>query len=191
MSLRRLRAALAAEGGTLAAALAPESEVSRSSIAAAPVLDAPRIAGNEPDYELLLGMIGEGVRLHYGKAELVRPADPDLALLLGDQLYALGLARLAALGDVEAVAQLGDVISLISQAESAGDSELADAVWKAGIVAVGWGTSDALEGAKRMAREGSPWAREALVNASAETACDARARDGRLDVDDSLHTPFN
>ncbi len=32
-------------------------------------------------------------------------ADPDLALLAGDYLYALGLERLAALGDLEAVAR--------------------------------------------------------------------------------------
>jgi hypothetical protein len=40
-------------------------------------------------------MIFEGCRLHYGPQRVVRTADADLALLLGDQLYALGLARLA------------------------------------------------------------------------------------------------
>ena len=42
----------------------------------------------------------------------MRPDDPDLALLAGDRLYALGLERLAALGDLEAVAELADVIAL-------------------------------------------------------------------------------
>jgi hypothetical protein len=69
----------------------------------------------------------------------VQTDDPDLALLLGDQLYALGLARLAALGDLEAVDALADVISLLAQAHAESDSDRAEAIWKAGAVAVGWG----------------------------------------------------
>ena len=73
----------------------------------------PRAAGHEREYELLLEMILEGSRLHYGEpAGGPTTDDPDLALLLGDQLYALGLSRLAALGDLDAVAELADVISL-------------------------------------------------------------------------------
>ena len=51
-------------------------------------------------------MIYEGSRLHYGEPRWSGPATPDLALLLGDQLYALGLSRLAELGDLDAVAEL-------------------------------------------------------------------------------------
>ena len=51
----------------------------------------------------------------------MRPDDPDLALLAGDRLYALGLARLAELGDLEAVAVLADVISRAAQAHAEGD----------------------------------------------------------------------
>ena len=57
-------------------------------------------ADSEREYELLLEMILEGYRLHYDEPLVVRPEDVDLALLLGDQLYALGLSRLAALGDL-------------------------------------------------------------------------------------------
>ena len=92
----------------------------------------------------------------------MRTDDPDLALLLGDQLYALGLARLAALGDLEAVAELADVISLVAQAHAASDRELAEAVWEAGAVAVGWGSSDAHAEAKARARAHDPARREAL-----------------------------
>ena len=81
----------------------------------------PRAGGHEAQYELLLEMIREGSLLHYGEPRVVRPADPDLALLLGDQLYALGLTQLAALGDLEAVGELGDTISLLAQAQAAGD----------------------------------------------------------------------
>ena len=38
--------------------------------------------------------------------------DADLRLLAGDALYALGLSRLAEAGDLEAVAELADLISL-------------------------------------------------------------------------------
>ncbi len=51
----------------------------------------------------------------------MRPDDPDLALLAGDRLYALGLERLAALGDLDAVAELADVIALCAQAHAEGD----------------------------------------------------------------------
>ncbi len=122
----------------------------------------PRAAGHEEDYELLLEMIIEGSRLHYGSPALVLPDDPDIALLLGDQLYALGLARLAALGDLEAVSELADVISLVAQAHATGQPELAAAVWDAGAAAIGWGPSDGHEQAKTLARAGDARAAEAL-----------------------------
>jgi hypothetical protein len=122
----------------------------------------PRAAGREHEYELLLEMIYEGSRLHYGAPRVVRPEDPDLALLLGDQLYAMGLSRLAELGDLAAVAELADVISLVAQAQAAGDPDLAEAIWEAGAVAVGWGSSDALTAAKTSARAHDPGAAAGL-----------------------------
>ena len=50
----------------------------------------PRASGREAEYELLLEMILEGSLLHYGEPRVVHTSDRDLALLLGDQLYALG-----------------------------------------------------------------------------------------------------
>ena len=127
----------------------------------------PRTRGREREYELLLEMILEGYRLHYADPLVVRPGDPDLALLLGDQLYSLGLSRLAALGDVEAVAELADVISLVAQVHSGPDPGLAQAVWEAGAVAVGWGASDDHRRAKERARAGHPDAGDALLRAAA------------------------
>ena len=118
----------------------------------------PRARGREAEYALLLEMIFEGSRLHYDESEL----DPDLALLLGDQLYALGLERLAALGDLDAVAELGDLISLVAQARATADRELATAAWEAGAVAIGWGGSDAHETAKARARAEDPGSLAAL-----------------------------
>ena len=48
-----------------------------------------------PDYAELVEAIYEGYLQHYGDGRVLRPRDPDLALLAGDRLYALGLARLA------------------------------------------------------------------------------------------------
>ncbi len=126
----------------------------------------PRAAGREAAYELLLEMIVEGWRLHYGSPVVVRPEDPDLALLLGDQLYALGLARLAALGDLDAVSELADVISLVAQAHADSQPDLAEAVWEAGAAAIGWGSSDEHEQAKSLARAGDPGAERALRSAA-------------------------
>ncbi len=76
------------------------------------------------------------------------PPEADLGLLAGDRLYALGLARLVALGDTEAVAELADTITLSALAQAAGEPALAEAVWAAGARAVGWGSSEAHRRAK-------------------------------------------
>ena len=69
--------------------------------------------------------IYEGYLLHYGAGRVVAPAEADLGLLAGDRLYALGLARLVALGDIAAVAELADTITLSALAQAAGEPELA------------------------------------------------------------------
>lgn len=62
-------------------------------------------------YALGLETIYEGYLVHYGRSRLFAPADADTALLVGDYLYAHGLARLAAAGDLAAVAALADLVS--------------------------------------------------------------------------------
>ena len=69
---------------------------------------------------LLFEAIREGYLLHYGEPRLIDGADPDLRLLAGDYLYALGLERLAARGDLEAVRELADLISLSAQLHARG-----------------------------------------------------------------------
>src|SRR3954447_6489384 len=61
----------------------------------------PRARRREAEHALLVDAIREGHELHYpGRPRVVAPHAPALALLAGDRLYALGLARLADLGDV-------------------------------------------------------------------------------------------
>jgi hypothetical protein len=123
--------ALRAEGGTLGDLVAAPGNSGRTEPGPAQVAaSGPRAAGRQAEYELLLEMIFEGSLLHYGAGRVVQTDDPDLALLLGDQLYALGLARLAALGDLEAVDVLADVISSLAQAHAEGDHARAAAVWR-------------------------------------------------------------
>jgi hypothetical protein len=122
----------------------------------------PRVDGNRADYELLIEAIYEGYLLHYGTPRVALAADRDLGLLAGDRLYALGLARLVALGDVAAVVELADTITLSALAQGAGEPELADAVWAAGARAIGWGSSEAHRRAKELVLAGSPKAIEAM-----------------------------
>ena len=162
-----LHGALRAEGGTVAGTLCdPPPDQRRKELdhpgPAQLAATGPRTRGNEREYELLLEMILEGYRLHYDEPLVVRTPDVDLALLLGDQLYALGLSRLAALGDLDAVAELADVISLVAQAHAMSDPELASAVWEAGAVSVGWGSSRAHAEAKARARAHVAGAADAL-----------------------------
>ncbi|MGZ4169113.1 MAG: hypothetical protein ACXVR1_15605 [Solirubrobacteraceae bacterium] len=183
MSVAALREALLDHGGTLAGSLASASPHDAGPVSGpgpgAPQLAAsgPRSAGREREYELLLEMILEGSLLHYGAPRLVRCDDPDLALLLGDQLYALGLGRLAELGDLDAVAELADLISLLAQAQAASDSRLAEAIWQAGAAAIGWGRTEEHAAAKTLARTGDNGAVAALTAArDAAVAGDGGAR---------------
>ncbi len=159
-ALDRLAAALRTDGGLIAGAVADSSAQDGTLGAAAAA--GPRAAGHEQDYELLVEAIVEGYLQHYATGRVVRPEDPDLALLAGDRLYALGLARLAELGDLDAVAELADVISLAAQAQAEGDAERADAIWAAGAAAVGHGSGPELEAAKAAARAGDAGAARAL-----------------------------
>src|SRR6476646_11321675 len=92
----------------------------------------PRAADAPEEYLLLVEAIREGYLLHYESPRVIQGADSDLTLLAGDYLYALGLERLAARGDLEAVGELADLISLSAQvhAENRDRSrKLADALW--------------------------------------------------------------
>ena len=66
-------------------------------------------------YALGLESIYEGYLLHYGRPRLFAPGDADTAILLGDYLYAHGLVRVAAHGEVLVVSDLAELISLCSQ----------------------------------------------------------------------------
>ena len=123
----------------------------------------PRARGREETVGFVVEAVREGELVHHGVARVVRTeSDPDLGILAGDRLYAHGLAALAQEGDLDAIAELADVIALCAQAHAAGDQELAAAVWHAGAVAVGWGPSEAHREAKAAAAQGLPSAASTL-----------------------------
>jgi hypothetical protein len=79
----------------------------------------------------VLEAVFEGYLMHYGEPRAFAGMDQDLRLLAGDALYALGLARLAESGDLEAVAALADLISDSARAHAEGRPEEAAALWEA------------------------------------------------------------
>ena len=79
----------------------------------------------------VLEAVYEAYLLHYGEPRAFVGMDPDLRLLAGDALYAQGLARLAERGDLEAVGELADLISLCAWAEAAGRRDLVEQLWEA------------------------------------------------------------
>jgi hypothetical protein len=160
-ALQRLRALVREEGGLMATLVVPPGE-DHERTPAALAAEGPRAAGRREEYELLIEAIYEGYLLHYGVPRVVRVAEADLGVLAGDRLYALGLARLVALGDTLAVGELADTITMSALAHGAGDGELAAVAWAAGARAVGWGASERYQRAKELLRAGAPEAIEAM-----------------------------
>ncbi|MDQ3719758.1 MAG: hypothetical protein M3350_03120 [Actinomycetota bacterium] len=79
----------------------------------------------------VLEAVREGYELHYGSPRAFEDLDDDLRLLGGDALYALGLGRLAEAGDLEAVAELADLITACARAQAEGEPVTAERAWAA------------------------------------------------------------
>jgi len=82
------------------------------------------------EYALVVEAVREGYLLHYEEPRLLAGHDSDLALLAGDYLYALGLDRLASLGDTRAVALLSDLISQCARLQTEGVVEGIPKLWR-------------------------------------------------------------
>jgi hypothetical protein len=127
-ALRELAAQLRAEQTPISAhVVEPDVPAALGALAAA----GPRSAAAPAEYALVVEAVHEGYLLHYGESRLLAGHDPDLALLAGDYLYALGLDRLAALGDDRAVAILSDLISRCAQLHTDGDPGPIPDLWRA------------------------------------------------------------
>ena len=122
----------------------------------------------EERYALATETIYEAYLLHYGRPRLFVPADRELALLLGDYLYAHGLVRVAATGHVGAVADLAELISLCAQQRAEGGSD-DGAVWAATAALLGTGGLGAARDELRLAGDPEPLAALARRHAGRES----------------------
>ena len=177
-TLERLRMLLAREGEAIAPALAdPGAE---DVIAPLVRACAAREVGQEnsrpgPELALVLESILEGYLLHYGRSRLVDTADEDLRLLAGDHLYAVGLSRLASLGDLDAVRALADLITLCARAHAdaganGGPAGAPAALWLLTALAVGGGRWPQYERSLEAAHLGRAGADELLSEAQRRAA---------------------
>jgi hypothetical protein len=118
----------------------------------------------EQRFALGLETIYEGYLVHYGRPRLQEPLAGDAALVLGDYFYAQGLARIASLGDVDAVADLAELISLCAQARA--DGRPGDgAAWAATAALLGQGRLD--EARAALSHDGDPGPLELLAREEA------------------------
>jgi hypothetical protein len=154
--LDRLREEIEREGGLLEEVLTP--------VAAGPpafgsvVERVERLGSARREYALVLESVLEGYLLHYGRSRLIATDDHDLRLLAGDYMYAIGLNRLARLGDLGAVRELGDLISLCARAHCVpadgtwGDPwRTSGALWATSTLALAAGAGSAQEPHQRIA----------------------------------------
>jgi hypothetical protein len=96
----------------------------------------PRTASAPAEYALVVESVREGYLLHYGSPRLLAGHDEDLALLAGDYLYALGIERLAGLGDTEAVRVLADLISRCARHHAEGSEDRVPELWESSVAAI-------------------------------------------------------
>jgi hypothetical protein len=82
------------------------------------------------EYAFVIEAVREGYLLHYDEPRLLAGHDADLALLAGDYLYALGIERLAAMGNTDAVHVLADLISTSAQLHTEGRGNDVPAEWE-------------------------------------------------------------
>jgi hypothetical protein len=165
-----MAAAAAAESPLWAEALREADEQERV-VVFSPLAPATHALGLETIYE--------GYLVHYGRSRLFCPADRDAALLLGDYLYAHGLVHVAETGDVGAVSDLAELISLCAQSRADGRDGDGPA-WAATSASLGGGGLELARAALRESGDASMLDAVARVVAGDEAVEAALAAHARL-----------
>ena len=136
-ALRALAERVAGEGEPLAGHV---TEPSASPVLGEMVAAGPRTATAPAAYALVVEAVREGYLCHYGESRILTGADPDLSLLAGDLFYAIGINGLAALDDPESVGILSDLIRVAAELRAVEETELAESLWLAQLLALACGT---------------------------------------------------
>jgi hypothetical protein len=132
-----------------------------------------------PDLALGLETVYEGYLVHYGRSRLFAQTDADTALLLGDYLYAHGLVRVAEAGNVAAVADLAELISLCAQARAEGrDGD--GAAWAATAARLGAGGLDGARDELRLRADATALEEASRADAGEERVARALAAHARM-----------
>ena len=126
-ALEALAAQLREEGTPISAHVVESAEEPELGLLAAA---GPGAVASPAEYAVVVEAVYEGYLLHYGEPRLLAGHDEDLALLAGDYLYALGLDRLARLGDTEAVAVLSELIGRCARLHAEGAAEAVPQLWR-------------------------------------------------------------
>jgi hypothetical protein len=119
--------------------------------------------------------IYEGYLVHYGRSRLFAAPDEDKALLLGDYLYAEGLARIARLDSVAAIADLAELISLCAKLRGDRRADGDGEAWAATVARLGRGELGAAREALRERADAEPLAALARRSAGVEAVDGALA----------------
>jgi len=189
-SLRTLAQQLRSEGTVVSSCVQDPEEAP----ALGELIAAGSAAADDPaSYALVIESVREGYLLHYGEPRVIVGADPDLRLLAGDYLYALGLERLAGLGDMPAVRELSDLISLSAQLNADGSdsspAEASEALWLASTMAIATGDPAGLDAAKFALRRGNPGALDAAEKAAVSMASAAGMADALAEARHAIQSP--
>ncbi|HTU16207.1 MAG TPA: hypothetical protein VMF31_13540 [Solirubrobacterales bacterium] len=142
-ALRTLRERIALEGEPLSGHLTESLDrPAFGELAAA----GPRTSAAPSEYAFVVEAVREGYLCHYGTSRLLSGPDPDLALLAGDLFYAIGINGLSRLDDPESVGILSDLIRVAAELRAEDETEMAEALWLAQLLALACGSSPELSG---------------------------------------------
>ena len=118
--------------------------------------------------------VREGFLCHHGSSRILALEDDDLALLVGDLLYAIGLRELAVAGDPGSVSTLAELIRLASERSRSGSDTALRSLWLGQAVALGVGSDEIHRDAIEAIESGEDGAGDLLAGWTDEVA----ARDG-------------
>lgn len=150
----------------------------------APLAGLVRSLGGSGTVGLSVEAVREGFLCHHESSRLLELEDRDLALLVGDLLYSVGLRELALAGDPEPVAILADLIRLVSERTADGRLPASRGLWLGQAAALALGSDQRHHAAIEAIVDGSDpeaerlfeWAREAAGSAEAGEAFSAAAQ---------------